>query len=171
MNGKEEQQGSWWKGWGREGNRSVTQHLWILPPTTKFNSFENESFSGIEKWRIMNVCRRNDEEEKRKRITGKRDKPLCFEGVNTVVSRDGESFPALEPQCLASPRDSWIKTEEKLGWFINHRFKLLAMFRFFVDVTACVWCIYIYIYKYKTCVVEEMQAHGTLKSFHGDEKV
>lgn len=54
----------------------------------------------------MNVCRRNDEEEKRKRITGKRDKPLCFEGVNTVVSRDGESFPALEPQCLASPRDS-----------------------------------------------------------------
>lgn len=63
MNGKEEQQGSWWKGWGREGNRSVTQHLWILPPTTKFNSFENESFSGIEKWRIMNVCRGRKKEK------------------------------------------------------------------------------------------------------------
>lgn len=44
--------------------------------------------------------------KKGKKKTGKRDKPLCFEGVNTVVSRDGESFPALEPQCLASPRDS-----------------------------------------------------------------
>lgn len=31
--------------------------------------------------------------------------------------------------------------------------------------------VYTYIYKYKTCVVEEMQAHGTLKSFHGDDKV
>lgn len=44
--------------------------------------------------------------KKKEKITRKRDKPLCFEGVNTVVSRDGESFPALEPQCLASPRDS-----------------------------------------------------------------
>lgn len=50
--------------------------------------------------------KRRGKKEKKEKITRKRDKSLCFEGVNTVVSRDGESFPALEPQCLASPRDS-----------------------------------------------------------------
>lgn len=34
---------------------------------------------------------------------------------------------------------------------------------------VCVCGVYIYIYI--ICVVEEMQAHGTLKSFHGDDKV
>lgn len=42
----------------------------------------------------------------KKKATKKRDKIIVLRRDRYDVSRDGESFPALEPQCLASPRDS-----------------------------------------------------------------